>query len=64
MKGKGIERELKEEDREEEKISTSIPFKISQTAIWSTGLNIANKIKYIYIILFLLQNYRNLKKNL
>ena len=36
-------REWKEEDREEEKISTSIPRKIS----W-TGLNIANRIKYIY----------------
>ena len=34
VKGRGIEREWKEEDREEEKISTSIPSKISQTAIW------------------------------
>ena len=50
MKGRGIERERerewKEEDREEEKVSTSIPRKISR--IWITGLNLANKIKYIY----------------
>ena len=64
VKGRGIERES-ERKKIERKRRFLLQFliKYPERRSGKKGLNIGNKM-YVYIILFLLQNYKNLKKNL
>ena len=62
MKGRGIDREGERKKIQRVK-RFLLKFLVKYPEWRMVRLNIANKIEYIYITLFLLQNYRNLKTN-